>query len=272
MLGLRRSIATASSQGASVLKRAGKVVCIGRNYADHVAELQNAKPKQPFFFLKPPSSILLPGEGPCLRPKGVVMHYEVELALVMGKTVRDLRADDKEGALDAISGEPHPFLPFHPPSSADAPLGAWLTRGAAYAVAIDMTARNTQDEAKRKGLPWDIAKGFDTFLPMSNVIPKGAIADPHDAELFLEINGQARQRGSTGLMIYRIPRIVSDISKVMTLHPGDIVLTGTPAGVGPALPGDVMRAGVMVAGREVEEGRMEVRVEESPSSYVFSET
>ncbi|KYK56819.1 2-keto-4-pentenoate hydratase [Drechmeria coniospora] len=245
MLGLRRSIATASSQGASVLKRAGKVVCIGRNYADHVAELQNAKPKQPFFFLKPPSSILLPGEGPCLRPKGVVMHYEVELALVMGKTVRDLRADDKEGALDAIS---------------------------AYAVAIDMTARNTQDEAKRKGLPWDIAKGFDTFLPMSNVIPKGAIADPHDAELFLEINGQARQRGSTGLMIYRIPRIVSDISKVMTLHPGDIVLTGTPAGVGPALPGDVMRAGVMVAGREVEEGRMEVRVEESPSSYVFSET
>lgn len=72
---------------------------------DHIAELQNTKPKQPFFFLKPTSSILLAGEGPCLRPKGVDMHYEVELALVMGKVVRDLRADDKQGALDAIQGE-----------------------------------------------------------------------------------------------------------------------------------------------------------------------
>lgn len=143
---------------------------------------------------------------------------------------------------------------------------------AAYAVAIDMTARNVQDEAKKKGLPWDIAKGFDTFLPMSNVIPKSAIHDPQDVELFLEVNGQMRQNGSTGLMIYQIPRIMSDISKVMTLHEGDIVLTGTPAGVGPVVPGDVMRAGVRVGGKEVEEGRMEVAVEQSPSSYEFAET
>lgn len=135
-----------------------------------------------------------------------------------------------------------------------------------------MTARNVQDEAKRKGLPWDIAKGFDTFLPMSNVIPKTAIADPHDVELFLDVNGESRQRGSTGLMMYRIPRIVSDISGVMTLHPGDIVLTGTPAGVGPVAPGDVMRAGVRVDGEELEEGRIELRVEQSPCSYEFSET
>lgn len=135
-----------------------------------------------------------------------------------------------------------------------------------------MTARNTQDEAKKKGLPWSIAKGFDTFLPMSRRIPKAAVTDPHDAELYLDVNGQTRQRGSTGLMVYRIPRIVSDISRVMTLHPGDIVLTGTPAGVGPVAPGDVMRAGLLVGGREVDEGRIEVRVEESPSSYVFGET
>ncbi|KID76866.1 uncharacterized protein G6M90_00g103160 [Metarhizium brunneum] len=229
----------------SPLKQAGKVVCIGRNYADHIAELKNMKPKQPFFFLKPPSSIVLPGEGPCLQPRGVKMHFEVELALVIGKIVRDLRADDRQGALEAIK---------------------------AYAVAIDMTARNVQDEAKRKGLPWDIAKGFDTFLPMSNVIPKTAIGDPQDVELFLEVNGETRQKGSTGLMIYQIPRIMSDISRVMTLQPGDIVLTGTPAGVGPVVPGDVMRAGVRVGGREVEEGKMEVRVEQSPSSYVFAET
>jgi acylpyruvate hydrolase len=121
-----------------------------------------------------------------------------------------------------------------------------------------MTARNVQNEAKKKGLPWSIAKGFDTFLPMSNVIPKGAIADPHDAELFLEVNGQTKQQGSTNLMIYRSPRLISD--------------TGTPAGVGPVVPGDVMRAGVRVGGKEVEEGRIEVPVELSTSAYEFSET
>lgn len=135
-----------------------------------------------------------------------------------------------------------------------------------------MTARNAQNEAKKKGLPWDIAKGFDTFLPMSSVIPKETIADPHDVELFLEVNGAVKQQGSTGLMIYRIPRILSDISKVMTLQPGDVVLTGTPAGVGPVQPGDVMRAGVRVGGKEVEEGKIEVGVEESTSSYEFKET
>ena len=173
------------------------------------------------------------------------MHFEVELALVIGKLVRDLKADDTQGALDAIQ---------------------------AYAVAIDMTARNVQNEAKKKGLPWDIAKGFDTFLPMSNIIPKAAIANPHDVELFLEVNGETRQQGSTNLMIYQIPRIMSDISKVMALHPGDIVLTGTPAGVGPVVPGDVMRAGVRVGGKELEEGKIEVPVEESLSSYAFAET
>ncbi|KAG6004856.1 hypothetical protein E4U43_000665 [Claviceps pusilla] len=239
------TMVAAPSAASAALRQAGKVVCIGRNYADHIAELQNMKPKQPFFFLKPPSSIVLPGEGPCLQPRGVRMHYEVELALVIGKMVRDLRADDGRGAMEAIR---------------------------AYAVAIDMTARNVQDEAKRKGLPWDIAKGFDTFLPMSNVIPKTAIRDPQNVELFLDVNGEPRQRGSTGLMIYRIPRIMSDISRVMTLHPGDIVLTGTPAGVGPVVPGDVMRAGLRVDGKEVEEGRMEICVEQSPSSYEFSET
>jgi len=238
-------MATMAPQASSALKQAGKVVCIGRNYADHIAELNNMKPKQPFFFLKPPSSIVLPGEGACLRPKGIVMHYEVELALVMGKLVRDLKADDTQGALAAIQS---------------------------YAIAIDMTARNAQDEAKKKGLPWDIAKGFDTFLPMSRVVPKAAIADPQDVELFLQVNGETRQQGSTNLMIYRIPRILSDISKVMALHPGDIVLTGTPAGVGPVQPGDVMRAGVRVGGREIEEGKIDIAVEESSSSYAFHET
>jgi len=227
------------------IKKPGKVVCIGRNFADHVEELNNQRPKQPFFFLKPPSSILLPGVGPVIRPKGVDLHYEVELALIMGKQVKDLDAADENGALDAIES---------------------------YAISIDMTARNAQNEAKKKGLPWDIAKGFDTFLPISNVIEKSAIPDPHNVELYLTVNNEHRQLDSTELMLFRIPRIISDISKVMTLEEGDIVLTGTPKGVGPVVPGDVMRAGVKVGGEELKEGYIEVAVEESTSSYEFQET
>jgi len=206
--------------------------------------LNNVRPKQPFFFLKPPTAIVLPG-GPCVRPKGIDLHYEVELALIMGKRVRDLRADDEKGALDAVES---------------------------YALAIDMTARNIQNEAKKKGLPWEIAKGFDTFLPISNIIPKSAIPDPHDVELYLTVNDEVRQQDSTNLLLFTIPRLLSDISKVMTLEKGDIVLTGTPKGVGPVVPGDVMRAGIRVNGKELEEAKLEVPVEESTSSYVFAET
>ncbi|TKA70274.1 hypothetical protein B0A49_06670 [Cryomyces minteri] len=220
-------------------------MCIGRNYADHIAELNNKAPKQPFFFLKPPSSILLPKAGPVLRPRGVSLHYEVELALVMGKTVRDLDPEDSRGALDAID---------------------------AYLLGIDMTARNVQDEAKRKGLPWSIAKGFDTFLPISNIIPKSAIPDPHNAHIWLSVNNEMRQADSTELMLFRIPRQLSDISRVMTLEKGDIVLTGTPKGVGKVGSGDVMRAGMKVDGKEIEEAKIEVEVVDREGPYEFKET
>ena len=141
-----------------------------------------------------------------------------------------------------------------------------------YALSIDMTARNIQNEAKKKGLPWDIAKGFDTFLPVSNVIPKSAIPDPHSIELYLTVNGVVKQQDSTELMLFQIPRLLSDISKVMTLERGDIVITGTPKGVGPVVPGDVLRAGIRVGGKELDEAKIEVAVEESTSSYEFSET
>src|SRR4051812_13003964 len=115
-----------------------------------------------------------------------------------------------------------------------------------------MTARNIQNEAKKKGLPWDIAKGFDTFLPMSQIIEKALIPDPHKIELYLTVNNEVRQNDSTELMLFKIPRLLSDISKVMTLEPGDIVITGTPKGVGPVVPGDVMRAGIRIDGKELE--------------------
>ena len=141
-----------------------------------------------------------------------------------------------------------------------------------YALAIDMTARNAQDEAKKKGLPWSIAKGFDTFLPISNYISKSLIPDPHDVELYLSVNDEIRQSDSTELMLFRIPRQLSDISKVMTLEKGDVVLTGTPKGVGEVKAGDVMRAGIKVGGKELEEGRMRVDVKDRDGPYEFKET
>jgi len=229
----------------SSVKSPSKIVCIGRNYADHVTELNNQRPKQPFFFLKPPSSLLLPGAGPVIRPKGVDLHYEVELALIIGKQVKNLEESDEQGALDSIES---------------------------YALSIDMTARNAQNEAKKKGLPWDIAKGFDTFLPISAIIPKSKIPDPHAVEIYLTVNDKVKQQDSTELMLFQIPRMLSDISKVMTLEKGDIVITGTPKGVGPVVPGDVMKAGIRINGKELEEAKIEVMVEESTSTYEFSET
>ncbi len=135
-----------------------------------------------------------------------------------------------------------------------------------------MTARNIQDEAKKKGLPWTIAKGFDTFLPMSNFIPKEAIPDPHNAHLWLSVNHEMRQSDSTELMLFRIPRILHDINSVMSLKKRDIVLTGTPKGVGAVETGDVMRAGIKVDGKDIKEGNIVARVLDSKSSYMYSET
>ena len=166
-------------------------MCIGRNYADHVKELNNQRPKQPFFFLKPSSSILLPTEGPILRPRGVNLHYEVELGIVIGKTLRDIDENDTE---------------------------AWMSAIESYLLTIDMTGRNVQEEAKKKGLPWSIAKGFDTFLPVAGPIAPSKIKDPHNVELWLKVNGEVKQQDNTELMLFRIGRQLADISKVMTLE------------------------------------------------------
>jgi acylpyruvate hydrolase len=252
---------------------------------DHIKELNNQRPKQPFFFLKPPSAILLPNAGPVLRPKGVNLHFEVELGLVIGKTVRDLPEADEQGALDAIEstsfgiyksslGVPtnNMTLARRAAEIGRTVLTFYANRDSGYLLAIDMTGRNVQDEAKKKGLPWSIAKGFDTFMPISNSIPKSAISNPHDIELWLSVNDRIKQQDSTELMLFRIPRQLSDISKVMTLEKGDIVLTGTPKGVGPVKTGDVMKAGMRVGGKAVEEASIEVPVADREGPYEFKET
>lgn len=224
------------------IEKAGKFLCIGRNYAAHIKELNNATPQQPFFFLKPTSSVLKPNDGPFLVPKGVVVHHEVELAIILGKTLKNLPSDfSPQQALDAIDG---------------------------YALAIDMTARNVQDEAKKKGLPWSIGKGFDTFLPLSPYIPKSKIADPYQVELSLKINDQIKQQDKTDLMIFPIHKILSHMSCIMTLEKGDVILTGTPKGVGEIHPGDHIEAELKY-GDEVLT-KIDINAEEKPGPYVYT--
>lgn len=172
------------------------------------------------------------------------MHYEVELGLVIGKPCKNLRIpsslpdeDQWSQASDYIKS---------------------------YFLGIDLTARNVQEAAKKAGLPWTIAKGFDTFLPISNEIEKSKLPDPHNARLWLSVNGQRKQDDNTNLMLFRIPRILKDISRVMTLEEGDLVMTGTPKGVGPIVAGDQVSAGIEVDGKEIEEGRIEIGVEDAP--------
>lgn len=221
---------------------ARKFLCIGRNYAAHIKELNNQVPSEPFFFLKPLSSILPPNSNsPFLVPKGVIVHHEVELAFVLNKTLKDLPDSfDHQQALDSIAG---------------------------YALAIDMTARNVQDEAKKKGLPWSIGKGFDTFLPLSNFIPREKIPDPYNVTLKLLVNNQLRQDDQTNLMIFPIHKILSHMSRIMTLEKGDVILTGTPKGVGQIKPNDFVEAYLEVDNQVFE--KIEFNSVEKPGPYNY---
>ncbi|RUP46116.1 hypothetical protein BC936DRAFT_147343 [Jimgerdemannia flammicorona] len=198
-----------------------KIVAIGRNFSEHAKELNNPVPKSPFFFLKPTSSYLVSG-GNVEIPKGCDVHHEIELCVVVGKEARDLRASD---AFDYVAG---------------------------YALGIDMTARNLQAEAKKKGLPWSMAKGFDTFTPISDFIPKNDIPDPSDVNLWLKLDNVLKQQGNTSDMIFNIPTLLEFVTSIMRLEPGDLLMTGTPAGVGPIQPGQTITAGLKVGSSETD--------------------
>jgi acylpyruvate hydrolase len=198
------------------MNRHCKIIGIGRNYANHAIELGNSVPNpssSPIFFLKPSSSIIYSGENIQL-PKGCDIHHEVELAVVLNQTVKDL-PNSESAAWNVIKG---------------------------FALAFDLTARNLQNEAKSNRLPWTIAKGFDTFTPISDLIHKSSIPPNLWSKLTLKcfVNERLIQDGSTEGMIYSIPRMLSHVSSVMTLEEGDIILTGTPKGVGPIKSGDTL--------------------------------
>jgi 2-keto-4-pentenoate hydratase/2-oxohepta-3-ene-1,7-dioic acid hydratase in catechol pathway len=184
-----------------------KVVCIGRNYVAHVQELENEMPTEPVVFLKPPSAIIPSGGSIVIPPASSDVHHEVELVAEIGRACRNV---SESTALSVIR---------------------------AYAVGLDMTARDLQSVAKKKGLPWSVAKGFDTFAPLGPLVPADGI-DPTNLDIRLEINGERRQHGSTSLMIFPLPRLIAYLSTIFTLVPGDLIYTGTPEGVGPVRPGD----------------------------------
>jgi 5-carboxymethyl-2-hydroxymuconate isomerase len=192
----------------------GKIVCLARNYAEHARELGNETPSAPVLFMKPASSVIGDGEAVVIPGYSQECHYEVELAVLIGKTASGIAA---EQAMEHVAG---------------------------YGVAIDMTLRDVQNGLKAKGLPWEIAKGFDTACPLSTFVPVAAIADPHALTLRLSVNGELRQNGSSADMIHRLPQIISHVSAIFTLEPGDVILTGTPAGVGQVVAGDVMEAAI----------------------------
>ncbi len=186
----------------------GKVLCLGRNYAEHIRELGNETPEAPVIFIKPASSIIGEGEAIVIPPYSNDCHHEAELALLIGRRGKDIPADR---AMEHIAG---------------------------YGVGIDLTLRDIQGELKKKGLPWEIAKGFDTACPLSAFVEASRVANPQNLRILLTVNGRKRQDGTTSMMIHRIPAIVSHMSTRFTLEPGDVILTGTPAGVSRIVSGD----------------------------------
>lgn len=200
----------------------GKVVAVAKNYEEHRREMAGAlgsgaagdaaPPADPVVFLKPSTSLLHDG-GVLRLPHGVTnVHWETELAVVVGSRMKDVAEAD---ALAHVLG---------------------------YAVLLDMTARDLQADAKRSGMPWTLSKGMDGFAPVSHVVLASAAPAWDKLELRLLVNGEVRQRGVAGEMIHSVPRLLSFVSRYMTLEPGDVLATGTPAGVGACRPGDVLEA------------------------------
>ncbi len=186
-----------------------KVVAIGKNYADHAAEVGGDVPVEPLIFLKPSTAVIGPGAAIELPPRSDRVDHEAELAVVIGKLCRDVPIDK---VAEVILG---------------------------YTCANDVTARDLQFEDGQ----WTRAKGFDTFCPLGPWIETGLRLtgdNPDSLEVTCEVNGEVRQAGATGDMVFPVDRIVSHVSSVMTLLPGDVILTGTPGGIGPIVEGDVV--------------------------------
>ena len=191
-----------------------RVYCVGRNYADHAAEMGADTREPPFFFSKP-ADALVPGGGDVLYPPATSnLQHEVELVVALiggGAGVLPTRA------LDWVYG---------------------------YAVGLDLTRRDLQQRAKDRGHPWDMGKGFDQSAPIGAIHPLAAVAHPERGAIWLKVNGQLRQNGDLGQMSWKVAEVIANLSTYVALAPGDLIFTGTPAGVSTVVRGDVLEAAV----------------------------
>ncbi|TYP55483.1 fumarylacetoacetate hydrolase family protein [Thermosediminibacter litoriperuensis] len=185
-----------------------KIVCLGLNYADHAREMGVDLPKEPVIFLKPPSSVVGPGDRIILPSVSRRVDYEAELAIIIGREAYEI---PKERAFDYVFG---------------------------YTCANDVTARDLQ----KKDGQWTRSKSFNTFCPLGPWIETEL--DPANLSIQLKKNGEIKQKSTTANLIFKVPEIVAFISSIMTLLPGDVILTGTPAGVGPVKPGDILEVSI----------------------------
>ncbi|MDP4534675.1 fumarylacetoacetate hydrolase family protein [Alkalimonas collagenimarina] len=186
----------------------GKVVCIGQNYQDHIAEMKSQVAVEALFFMKPATALCDLSQPIAIPTQHGAVHNETELAVLLQQPLKNASVEQVQHSI-------------------------W-----GYSLALDLTLRDVQQQLKQLGRPWEIAKGFDGACPMGPFLPQAECKHPQQLDFSLSVNGQLRQSGTTANMIRGIYQMISEMSHWFTLQPGDIVLTGTPGGVGPLLPGD----------------------------------
>lgn len=202
-------------RGTTELFPVHRVYCVGRNYAAHAVEMGHDPDKElPFFFQKNPDNIVAPGGDFPYPSASENVHHEIELTVALKSGGDDIAIDK---ALDCVFG---------------------------YGVALDMTRRDLQGEMKRLGRPWEIGKAFELSAPSSELVSVEEIGHPENGAVWLKVNGQMRQEGDINQLIWKVPEVISILSGLFTLRAGDIIMTGTPAGVGPVQRGDKLQGHV----------------------------
>jgi acylpyruvate hydrolase len=189
-----------------------KIICIGRNYSEHAIELKNAVPSEPVFFMKPDTALLKDGQAFYLPEFSKEIHHEVELVLLISKTGKNIAEKFAQNYFEKIG------------------------------IGIDFTARDLQQNCKEHGLPWEKAKAFDGSAPLGDFELKSTLADLGNIDFSLKINGELKQKGNSSDMLFNFEKIIAHVSKYITLKTGDLIYTGTPAGVGPVKIGDKLEA------------------------------
>jgi fumarylpyruvate hydrolase len=211
------AVVTVPVVGQTTLFPVHRIYCVGRNYEDHAKEMGHSGREAPFFFMKPADAVLVASAKTVSMPYPTLtanLHHEVELVVAIGLGGNHIAAAD---AHRHIYG---------------------------YAVGLDMTRRDLQGDMKKQGRPWCIGKGFDHSAPIGPITPAAQAPGIGDAEIYLQVNGQDRQRSHVAKLIWNIAETIEQLSAAWTLQPGDLIFTGTPEGVGAVVRGDTMTAGV----------------------------